>query len=356
MKSARLSLIPILILLNTICAFAQKRQLERVEKAIFQLNYQEAREELNLYLKKNENQQNNCFKLLDARCFGDPQSPYYNPDTAYRIMQTVIYYPTTFDPRTDVVVCKSYEACVDTVNHRKEQYASAILEKAIKSKRSTELKSFITAYPQHTTLVKKAKEILQDWEFEHAKKEDKLLLYSNFIEQYPDAKQVKQAQDAMEKLKYERAVRLNSVEEYEKFLEQYPNTSYKQDVLNHIEDAYWQQSVQTKDIKYYQEFLDHYPDSKHREQALKDIEDLRWQQIQQVDEIPYYRWYIRNYPKGLHVAEARRRIPELSWTNALRTHTIEAYQSFIKEFPDHPNVPTAKQHIQEIEAFEKVNH
>lgn len=330
-------------------AWSQRIMLDRAKKAIYQQNYNEAKEELNHFLAKNNQQQNNVFLLLSARCYGDPESPMFQPDTAYKIVSRVVYYPSTFDPKMDNVVCKNYQACLDTVKQRKEQYAGSILQSSMASADPTRIKNFIHTYGNHTELVATATSYLEKTEFAKAVKADKILLYSNFIEQYPKSEHVEEALKAIERLKYERVVRLDKLKEYEKFLEEFPNSIYKTDLIKRMENVHWQYCLAGNDIKRYREYLAHYPETSNEETALRKIEAIQWEQITTINEVAYYRWFIRTYPKSSHVQDASSRMHNLQWALASVNHTIEGYQKFIKENPDSFRIDEAKKAIQQLE-------
>ncbi|MCB9240222.1 MAG: hypothetical protein H6608_03755 [Flavobacteriales bacterium] len=327
---------------------AQRRILERAERAIFQFNYQEAREELKLYLTKNNNAEDNAYKMMTARVYGDPESPWYNPDSAYKIMMSIFYYPTTYDEKIDAVVCKSFEACEDTIRSRKEQYAGAILQREIDRHSVTGIENFIKRFSEHDELVEKAQTQLHEMEFQKAKKADKLLLYDQFIEKYPDADQVGEAYRAMETLKYERAVRRNTVRDYEQFLEDYPKTEYRAAVMDHIRDVRWAYCVKGNDVERYREFKTHYPNSIYQQSADSAIRELQWKQVRQVHESAYYRWYLREYPKDDHTAEANRLMHDTRWSEVQTADQLTEYEAFVREFPDSPQVRSAQARIEEL--------
>ena len=344
-------LVPVVLLslmISSNSAFGQKRILDRAKKAIYQLDYQDAQNELKLYLKKNDNQANNLFYLISARCYGDPESPYFDVDTAYKIVSQANYQEIPFDPKMDKVVCKSFKACSDTVEKRKDMYASILFHQAMDKNEVDVLKTFIQKYGQHELLKAKATSTIHALEYEKAKKGNRILHYSNFIENYPEAEQVELAEAALDKLRYERVRRVHKVREYEIFLEKYPTSLYTAEVVELIEKARWEYCVRAESVYRYQEYLNHYPNSSHTGEAYSIIEKLQWKQILQRNEIAYYRWFVQIYPQSEYNRLAKSKLFEALWKEARKTSTIESYQRFIREYPNTKEARLAQQAIDVI--------
>jgi len=336
------------LMISSNSAFGQKRILDRAKKAIYQFDYQDAQNELKLYLQKNDNQANNLFYLISARCYGDPESPYFDLDTAYKIVSLADYQTTAFDPKMDVVICKSFEACTDTVENRKNMYASMIFHQAMDKNEVDALNAFIRKYGHHELLKSKAISAIHTMEYEKAKKGNRILHYSNFIEKYPDAEQVKLAKAELDKLRFERVKRVHKVREYEIFLEKYPESVYTAEVVELIEKARWEYCIRAESVYRYQEYLNHYPNSSHKAEAQSIIEKLQWKQILLRNEVAYYRWFIRTYPSSEHNGMAISKLFEASWSRARETSTIESYQRFILEYPNTTEARLAREAIDVI--------
>jgi ribosomal protein S18 len=292
--------------------FSQNNILDRAKKAIYQLEYQEAKNELDLYIRKYPNEFSNAFILINARCSGDPESPFYDADTAYEMVIRVFYEESTFDNKREKVVCSTFKACLDTVEKRKEQYVNQILAELVAKKDPESFKTFIQEYGHHIPQRDRAVRTLHQTEYDKAVKRNRILPFKRFIENYPDAEQMDDAIHFIEKLKYDRVVRMERVTEFEEFLEEYPNSQYASSVEEYLEKYRWKHCLKRPSINRYKDFLNYYPETAHVSEAKINIENLQWNQVLARNEIPYYRWFARTYPQSLHINVAQVSLIKLS--------------------------------------------
>lgn len=129
---------------------------------------------------------------------------------------------------------------------------------------------FIDAYPdaKQITEARSKRNLLA---FQDVRKADHISDYKKFISLYPDATEIKQAWSRVHEIAFEEAKKINSADAYKKFVTEYPDCQQYAEAFRLLESRQFLENTFPGDWYSYARFIRDYPDNTYKDVAQDTI-------------------------------------------------------------------------------------
>ena len=181
---------------------------------------------------------------------------------------------------------------------------------------------------------------------------DDLIVFHDFIKQYPESPYLDKAINRVNKLKkiqkekdnkaWENVTFKNTITEYENYLKKFPDGDYIEIARKQIEIIkeyeFWNFTKKENSKKAYQRYLEKYQEGEFVEEAQKQLfkfnDKDQWEKAKKGNNIDNFRTYLeKTNNKGKHKDEAKARIDEIYdanlWEECLKSNTLERYREYL---------------------------
>ena len=149
---------------------------------------------------------------------------------------------------------------------------------------------------------------------------------------------------------YKKVKQINTISGYQNFINKYPQTKQVKAAWENIYKLAYQKVIQSNTVKDYQNFIDKYPRAKQTKKAQQTIYKIAYNDVKSQNNISGYEWFISKYPNAPQVKDAIKNIHKLAYNKAKEINTISAYNTFVYAYPYASQVQEANNKAYKLES------
>ena len=164
--------------------------------------------------------------------------------------------------------------------------------------------------------------------FEDARASFDYSSFQNFMDAYPDAREMEEARALYETLLYHAKTADSTWQEYEAFTAQYPQSPFATESRKNYERLFFRYSTRHHSLHEFVLFTLEHPDNPYVPLANDSIYVLSVLHHSAIE----YEYFIRSFPSNPHIEEAWKKLYHLR----TQQYTHAVISDFLKHYPDYP--------------------
>ncbi len=176
--------------------------------------------------------------------------------------------------------------------------------------------------------------------------ENKVSVYQQFIDNYPDAVQIYDVIKRRDELAYQSAISSKDIAMVQAFIDKYPSSDLRLKAIEVRDRLAYDRALSENSVSAFQRFLTIYPKSKW----VAEVTDLRDKKAFETTEDNLAGWeeYVNSYPSSKLLNQAKLKLYGYAWEKAKAMSTVEAYENFIQKYAQSSFAAQAKDAISKI--------
>lgn len=176
--------------------------------------------------------------------------------------------------------------------------------------------------------------------------ENKVSVYQQFIDNYPDAVQIYDVIKRRDELAYQSAISSKDIAMMQAFIDNYPSSDLRLKAIEVRDRLAYDRALSENSVSAFQRFLTIYPKSKW----VAEVTDLRDKKAFETTEDNLAGWeeYVNSYPSSKLLNQAKLKLYGYAWEKAKAMSTVEAYENFIQKYAQSSFAAQAKDAISKI--------
>jgi len=197
----------------------------------------------------------------------------------------------------------------------------------------------VQRFPVDSVVLTSLRQHIDSVAFEQAKQVNNELVYIQYLNKFPGAKQTQQAIELRDEVSYLNAMRENTVEAFQVYLQKYPNSLRAAESKTRYDRLLFEEKTRDKKLSSYRNFVAQYPASPYTSQVHQQIFEITTASSQPES----FLHYLSAYPNGPNAQRARNilfhlykewdeKIPDAIITDSLKRVLTIDKQSWIAIF------------------------
>lgn len=186
---------------------------------------------------------------------------------------------------------------------------------------------------------KKEKTLIDDALFADVKKKENLDLINRFLKECEDSDHFLEALDLKATFEYKVVLEYDTEKDYLEFIEKYPESKEVDDAKMRIDGLAWKTAQSTNSIESYTIFISTYPKAAQLDTAQALLMEMEYQKAILVNTDYGFLKFIEKYPNTEKSRVLEEKREQLAYDKAISFGAFVVYQSFIEEFPQSKHTP-----------------
>jgi len=249
----------------------------------------------------------------------DKVSDYYSADKVKSKKKEVDdqLFAQVKDKKEIALVDRFIKECENSEHFLAVLEFKATLEYEIVKEYDTErdYRQFIDRYPEAKE-VADAKRRLNEMAWQKAKKENTIAAYSQFIRINKEAPQLDSAKVLLQDLEYNKALVINTDAAFLKFINKYPNSEQAKSLETKREKLAFDKARAFDVLNVYQAFINDFPESVYIPAVVISRDSLAFRQAKSINTANVYRDFVNNYPNASEVPLAMQLLGNMAFSAA----------------------------------------
>ena len=165
--------------------------------------------------------------------------------------------------------------------------------------------------------------------------------YLEFIDKYPEAKEVEDAKMRIDGLAWKKTKADNSIESYSLFIKDYPEAPQADSAKAYLIDMEYQKALLLNTDYALTKFIDKYPNTDQSRTLEAKREKLAYDKAKSFGALIVYQGFINDYPQSVFTPEITLYRDSLAFMEARKLNTDKGYVEFVNKYPNAKQVPLA---------------
>jgi len=165
--------------------------------------------------------------------------------------------------------------------------------------------------------------------------------YLEFIDRFPEAKEVEDARLRISILAWEKAKKENSIDSYSLFIKEHKDAPQLDSAKALLENMEYQKAVLLNTDEAFKVFINKYPMSERAKELEKKRIKLAYDKAIAFDAFVVYQNFINEFPTSEFTPEITAKRDSLAFLEAKKINTDKAYVDFVNNYPNAKQVPLA---------------
>ena len=262
----------------------------------------------------------------------------YDLFKAYEYIEKADKFATSMDPKVVSKISEYYS--VDKVKSERKRIDDALFTLVKEKKKLTEVDRFLKECEDSDHFLEML-EFKATMEYVKVREYDTEKDYLEFIDRFPEAKEVEDAKMRIGGLAWSKAQKENSIESYSLFIKEYPEATQIDSAKVLLIDMEYQKAILLNTDAAFSSFISKYPDLEQTKVLKIKREKLAYDKAIAFDAFVVYQNFINEYPQSDYTPEISARRDSLAFLDAKELNTDKAYIKFVNTYPNAKQVPLA---------------
>ena len=262
----------------------------------------------------------------------------YDLFKAYEYITKAGKFSSSMDPKVVSKISDYYS--LDKVKAERKRIDDVLFASVKEKKKLTEVDRFLKECEDSDHFLEML-EFKATMEYVKVREYDTEKDYLDFIDRFPEAKEVEDAKARIGELAWVKAKKENSIDSYSLYIKENEDAPQADSARALLEEMEYQKAILLNTDEGFVAFIKNYPNTDRADELEMKREKLAYDKAVSFDALVVYQHFISEFPMSEYTPDITSRRDSLAFLEAKKINTDKAYVDFVNNYPNAKEVPLA---------------